>query len=97
MVITEELLNWLGYSAEKYYNKKPIISKSLNERRLYNRGMRTIRRWVDVPHAVDIGNELKRKGRRLNWYARGNTIRLGKRTDGITVDDDYLIQMINVI
>lgn len=45
------------------------------ERKLFTRNMVAVQTWDNVPHAVDIGNLVKKHYRQFNWFARGNHIR----------------------
>nr|WIE95412.1 hypothetical protein [Microctonus hyperodae filamentous virus] len=69
------------------------------ERRLQRRGLRLIKRWENVAHAVDLGNLVKQHCRRLNngleWYARGNILRNNNTVSLLT--DDAMIAVIDYI
>lgn len=52
------------------------------------RGMRLLRKWNDVSHAIDIGNSIKHHYRTVfSWYARGNFIRAKENTTDETIVD----------
>ena len=66
------------------------------ERRLYNRSMIQVRVWDNVSHAVDVGNTLKRRCRRLTWYARGNIIRVPEEHRA-EIREETIVGMIETI
>lgn len=45
------------------------------ERKLFKRNMTFVKKWDNVPHAIDIGNSVKKHYRQFNWYACGNYLR----------------------
>lgn len=62
------------------------------ERRLLKRNMQLLEKWENVPHAIDIGNLIKKHYRQFSWYARGNTL----RTNDCELDnaDEHLTNII---
>lgn len=59
------------------------------ERELERRGMRLLKKWTNVAHAVDVGNEIKRHYREeLSLYAKDNYIKVSETAEDLFNDED---------
>lgn len=70
------------------------------EKKLKNRGMRLLKKWEKVAHAVDIGNNIKKMSRnKLSYYGRGNLISSFKEIKKPVklISNDELVAMIEDI
>lgn len=67
------------------------------ERKLMKRNMTLLHRWDNVPHAVDVGNMIKKHCRKyLSWDAYGNKIK-AKHTNANNITDQHLLEIIEKI
>lgn len=66
------------------------------ERKLFARNMTWVWTWDNVPHAVDIGNLIKRHYRQYDWFTQGNFLR-AKQLENLEKVDDEIVQIISNI
>lgn len=89
----------LALSDKEWYvvrRQRETFSLAIRNLLKKNPGARKIKEWVDISHAVDVGNALKSKLRNLKWFARGNILR-NDNHDKEPLKDEDLIKNINVI
>lgn len=80
-----------GVPGEWYLMRRQKEGWKDAERKLLKRGMSPLHRWENVPHAIDMGNLIKRYCcKTLSWNARGNKIRA--KTDLKKITNSYVLE-----